>query len=127
MGGLLSNPATKFPWWFDTPFHHKFPYFLPCFVAALIAFAGCIYGYFYLGEVRNSMLLRRASAYVLCRHILTCNETAKKTFKCRNVVTARLRNLQNQHLYPICCPFPSSVLFASVGLHCHSCKPSSLA
>lgn len=56
MGGLLSNPATKFPWWFDTPFHHKFPYFLPCFVAALIAFAGCIYGYFYLGEVRKQYI-----------------------------------------------------------------------
>ncbi|KAL1947733.1 hypothetical protein VTO73DRAFT_13457 [Trametes versicolor] len=55
MGGLLSNPATKFPWWFDTPFHHKFPYFLPCFVAALIAFAGCIYGYFYLGETHPNL------------------------------------------------------------------------
>ncbi|KAI0831192.1 MFS general substrate transporter [Trametes gibbosa] len=55
MGGLLSNPATKFPQWFDTPFLHKYPYFLPCFAAAVIAFAGCIYGYFYLGETHPGL------------------------------------------------------------------------
>ncbi|KAH9854118.1 MFS general substrate transporter [Lenzites betulinus] len=55
MGGLLSNPATKFPQWFDTPFLHKYPYFLPCFAAAMIAFAGCTYGYFYLGETHPGL------------------------------------------------------------------------
>ncbi|KAI0781048.1 MFS general substrate transporter [Trametes elegans] len=50
MGGLFSNPADKFPQWFDTAFHRRYPYFLPCFVAAAIAFAGSAYGYFYMKE-----------------------------------------------------------------------------
>ncbi|OSD01624.1 MFS general substrate transporter [Trametes coccinea BRFM310] len=50
MGGLLSNPAPKFPQWFDSPFFRHYPYFLPCFAAAIIAFAGSAYGYFYMQE-----------------------------------------------------------------------------
>ncbi|KAI1795984.1 MFS general substrate transporter [Ganoderma leucocontextum] len=49
MGGLLSNPATKFAW-FDTELFRRYPYLLPCLAAAVIAWAGCLYGYFYLGE-----------------------------------------------------------------------------
>ena len=50
MGGLLSNPADKFSW-FDVPLFRRYPYLLPCVTAAAIAWAGCLYGYFYLGEV----------------------------------------------------------------------------
>ena len=52
MGGLLSNPATKFPRWFSHPLYQRYPYFLPCLAAGLVAFAGAIYGFFYLKEVR---------------------------------------------------------------------------
>ncbi|KAI0361978.1 MFS general substrate transporter [Trametes cingulata] len=55
MGGLLSNPATKFPQWFDTHFFRKYPYFLPCFAAAVIAWSGCTYGYFYLSETHPNL------------------------------------------------------------------------
>ncbi|KAI0646944.1 MFS general substrate transporter [Trametes meyenii] len=55
MGGLLSNPAPKFPRLFDIPFLQRYPYFLPCFVAAIVAFSGCLYGYFYLGETHPNM------------------------------------------------------------------------
>ncbi|KAI0637079.1 MFS general substrate transporter [Trametes polyzona] len=55
MGGLLSNPATKFPQWFDIPFLHRYPYFLPCFAAAIIAFSGSAYGYFYLTETHPNL------------------------------------------------------------------------
>ena len=50
MGGLLSNPATKFAW-LDVELFRRYPYLLPCSAAAAIAWAGCLYGYFYLSEV----------------------------------------------------------------------------
>ena len=54
MGGLLSNPATKFPALFDIPLLRRYPYLLPCIAATSIAWAGCLYGYVYLKEVRLS-------------------------------------------------------------------------
>ncbi|KAI0664917.1 MFS general substrate transporter [Cubamyces menziesii] len=59
MGGLLSNPATKFPQWFDVELFRRYPYLLPCLAAAAIAFAGCTYGYFYLGETHPNLQPRR--------------------------------------------------------------------
>ncbi|KAH9901278.1 MFS general substrate transporter [Cubamyces lactineus] len=59
MGGLLSNPATKFPQWFDTELFRRYPYLLPCLAAAAIAFAGCTYGYFYLGETHPNLQPRK--------------------------------------------------------------------
>lgn len=53
MGGLLSNPATKFAW-FDTALFRRYPYLLPSLTAAVIAWSGCLYGYFYLGETLPS-------------------------------------------------------------------------
>lgn len=52
MGGLLSNPATKFPGLFDVPLFRRYPYLLPCIAATSIAWTGCVYGFFYLKEVR---------------------------------------------------------------------------
>ncbi len=56
MGGLLSNPATKFST-FDIELFRRYPYLLPCIAATSIAWAGCIYGYFYLTEVRKFVSL----------------------------------------------------------------------
>lgn len=51
IGGSLSQPAKKFPAYFDTPFFHAFPYFLPCFVASLITLLSILVGYWHLKEV----------------------------------------------------------------------------
>ncbi len=56
MGGLLSNPATKFSM-FDIELFRRYPYLLPCITATSIAWAGCVYGYFYLTEVHNIVSL----------------------------------------------------------------------
>ncbi|KNZ75358.1 putative peptide/nitrate transporter [Termitomyces sp. J132] len=50
IGGSLSNPATKHPQFFNIPFLKTFPYFLPCFVSALLGLVGVILAYFYLDE-----------------------------------------------------------------------------
>ncbi|KAG8727360.1 hypothetical protein FRC11_013425 [Ceratobasidium sp. 423] len=51
IGGTLSHPAKLLPSVFDTPFWNKYPYFLPCLVAA--AYAGCVFiiGGLFLKEV----------------------------------------------------------------------------
>lgn len=54
LGGTFSDPATKFPQWFDYDFLRAYPYFLPCFAAGMIAIAGVIGGYFCLEETLPS-------------------------------------------------------------------------
>ncbi|EMD38498.1 hypothetical protein CERSUDRAFT_113677 [Gelatoporia subvermispora B] len=54
LGGSFSDPAEKFPQWFNYPFLRAYPYFLPCFVAGMVAFAGVIGGYFCLEETLPS-------------------------------------------------------------------------
>ncbi|CAE6472936.1 unnamed protein product [Rhizoctonia solani] len=41
LGGTLSHPAKHIPRLFDTPFWNKYPYFLPCLIAAV--YAGCVF------------------------------------------------------------------------------------
>ncbi|OBZ75636.1 hypothetical protein A0H81_04450 [Grifola frondosa] len=54
LGGTFSNPATKYPQWLNFDFLRIYPYFLPCFAAAIVAFAGCMCGYFFLEETLPS-------------------------------------------------------------------------
>ena len=51
IGGSLSKAATRYPKIFGYELLRKFPYLLPCLVAALIAACGSILGYFFLEEV----------------------------------------------------------------------------
>src|SRR6266540_4705167 len=54
IGGYLSNPVDKYPDIFgNCTFLKEYPYFLPCFVAALVSFTGLIVGYFMLPETRK--------------------------------------------------------------------------
>ena len=55
MGGLLSNPASKFSL-FDTELFRRYPYLLPCIAATSIAWSGCIYGFFCFEEVGAGLL-----------------------------------------------------------------------
>ncbi|KAH7345486.1 major facilitator superfamily domain-containing protein [Rhizoctonia solani] len=41
LGGTLSHPAKLLPGVFDTPFWNKYPYFLPCLIAAV--YSGCVF------------------------------------------------------------------------------------
>ncbi|KAI9249171.1 major facilitator superfamily domain-containing protein [Phascolomyces articulosus] len=55
LGGYLSDPVRKYPGVFGrggpiTDFLTEFPYFLPCFVAAIIALIGWIAGFLFLEE-----------------------------------------------------------------------------
>ncbi|TFY65498.1 hypothetical protein EVG20_g5566 [Dentipellis fragilis] len=67
IGGTFSNPATKFPQFFDYEFLRTYPYFLPGFIAAVTSVSGVIFGYFFLEEVRifSSPMLPRNSPHVL--------------------------------------------------------------
>jgi MFS family permease len=51
IGGSFSHPADKYPQFFDYQFWRKYPYFLPCLIAAIIAIIGVALGYTFLGEV----------------------------------------------------------------------------
>lgn len=51
IGGALSNPARKYPEYFNNSFLRTFPYFLPCFIAGMLAFGGVFLAYFFLDEV----------------------------------------------------------------------------
>ncbi|KAA1474864.1 MFS general substrate transporter [Dentipellis sp. KUC8613] len=50
IGGTFSNPATKFPQFFDYEFLRTYPYFLPGFIAAVTSVSGVVFGYFFLEE-----------------------------------------------------------------------------
>ncbi|KAF8979638.1 hypothetical protein BGZ46_005200 [Entomortierella lignicola] len=54
LGGYLANPAKNFPEIFgDWEFFIEYPYFLPCFVAAMGSVVGFIVGYFFLEEPKK--------------------------------------------------------------------------
>ncbi|KAK3844647.1 MAG: major facilitator superfamily domain-containing protein [Linnemannia gamsii] len=54
LGGYLANPAKTFPDTFgDWEFFIEYPYFLPCFVAAMGSVVGFTVGYFFLKETRG--------------------------------------------------------------------------
>ncbi|KAI0689432.1 MFS general substrate transporter [Cytidiella melzeri] len=59
LGGSFSNPAEKYPTWFDTYLFRTYPYLLPSMVAACIAIAGVIFGIFFLEETLPSKRRRR--------------------------------------------------------------------
>ncbi|KAG6917791.1 hypothetical protein DXG01_001063 [Tephrocybe rancida] len=50
IGGSLSNPASKYPDFFNFRILRTFPYFLPCIVSALLGLFGVVLAYFYLHE-----------------------------------------------------------------------------
>ena len=51
LGGQLQNPAARFPSLQHINFLVQYPYFLPCFVGALVPLSGSILGLLYLEEV----------------------------------------------------------------------------
>ncbi|KAF9959832.1 hypothetical protein BGZ65_000019 [Modicella reniformis] len=54
LGGYLANPAKTFPDIFGNwDFFIRYPYFLPCFVAALVPVVGFVIGYFFLEETKG--------------------------------------------------------------------------
>ncbi|KAG0020563.1 hypothetical protein BGZ80_003987 [Entomortierella chlamydospora] len=54
LGGYLANPAKNFPEIFGNwQFFIEYPYFLPCFVAAVGSVVGFIVGYFFLEETKG--------------------------------------------------------------------------
>ncbi|CEL60262.1 Protein ZINC INDUCED FACILITATOR-LIKE 1 OS=Arabidopsis thaliana GN=ZIFL1 PE=2 SV=1 [Rhizoctonia solani AG-1 IB] len=50
LGGTLSHPAKLLPSVFDTPFWNKYPYFLPCLIAAIYAGFVFVVGALFLKE-----------------------------------------------------------------------------
>jgi hypothetical protein len=56
LGGLLANPATQFPNIFGgIALLEQFPYFLPCFISAIISIIGLIMTYFYFEETNPNL------------------------------------------------------------------------
>jgi MFS family permease len=53
LGGLLAHPEKRFPL-FQTPFWQKYPFALPCFVGASLAFLGFVLGVFLVDETLPS-------------------------------------------------------------------------
>ncbi|KII88700.1 hypothetical protein PLICRDRAFT_110564 [Plicaturopsis crispa FD-325 SS-3] len=54
LGGTFSDPAQKFPSIFDYEFFRVYPYFLPCFMAAVIGVLSALSGYLFLDETLPS-------------------------------------------------------------------------
>jgi len=50
IGGTLSNPAAKYPGYFDYAFLRIHPYFLPCAIAALVAILAVLLAFYFLDE-----------------------------------------------------------------------------
>ena len=51
LGGTFSNPAEKYPQFFDIELFRAYPYLLPSLIAASVAAFGAIFGFFFLEEV----------------------------------------------------------------------------
>ncbi|KAJ3313245.1 hypothetical protein HDV04_002229 [Boothiomyces sp. JEL0838] len=57
LGGLLANPAEKYPDIFGhIDFLKEYPYFLPCFCSAIITWVGFTLGYFFLPETCTTVV-----------------------------------------------------------------------
>ncbi|KAH7929785.1 MFS general substrate transporter [Leucogyrophana mollusca] len=54
IGGSFSHPASKYPELFGYEFLRNYPYFLPCFIAAVIAIVGVLLGFVFLEETLPS-------------------------------------------------------------------------
>lgn len=54
IGGTLSHPAELLPGVFDTPFWKKYPYFLPCLIAAIYAACVFVAGALFLKETHTT-------------------------------------------------------------------------
>jgi len=52
LGGTFSNPADKFPL-LDIPLLRRYPYLMPCLVAAAFSAFGSTLAYFLMEEVRG--------------------------------------------------------------------------
>ncbi|KAF9967214.1 hypothetical protein BGZ70_010368 [Mortierella alpina] len=65
LGGYLANPAKTFPDTFgDWEFFIEYPYFLPCFVAAMGSVVGFIVGYFFLEETKGKRATQDNPTYL---------------------------------------------------------------
>lgn len=68
LGGLLAHPERHWSI-FRTPFWLRYPFALPCFGAAIVAFVMSAIGYFVLHEVSISLCFRlgQLNALTLCQ------------------------------------------------------------
>ncbi|KAL6309000.1 MFS general substrate transporter [Sparassis latifolia] len=67
LGGTFSNPAERFPQFFDYEFLKAYPYFLPCLVAGIVSLMGATLVYFCLEETLPSK--RWKNEYVQMRQM----------------------------------------------------------
>jgi len=67
LGGTFSNPAERFPDYFNYDFLRAYPYFLPCFVAGCLSCACATLIYFFLEETLPSK--RHKGDYVPMRQV----------------------------------------------------------
>lgn len=61
IGGLLSNPADRFPRLFDYGVLRAYPYILPCIISGIMSLGAVLLAYFYLEEVCLKPFLSRWS------------------------------------------------------------------
>ncbi|CAE6425017.1 unnamed protein product, partial [Rhizoctonia solani] len=91
IGGTLSHPAQLLPSVFDTPFWNKYPYFLPCLVAA--AYTGCVFiiGGLFLKETHTPYAEHCADANSTTEYgtAPACPPRAGRSVSVRSVLTRR--------------------------------------
>ncbi|KAG1736727.1 major facilitator superfamily domain-containing protein [Suillus lakei] len=58
IGGTFSHPASKYPEILGYQFLKDYPYFLPCFIASVIAIIGVFLGFIFLEEVPSILQLK---------------------------------------------------------------------
>ncbi|KAF9358780.1 hypothetical protein BGX26_000923 [Mortierella sp. AD094] len=127
LGGYLANPAKNFPEIFGNwQFFIEYPYFLPCFVAAMGSVIGFIVGYFFLEETKGKKKFDNGddeleeSLYSAGYHNENDDYRSLKT----PVMTSRPTSRTDVHneRQPLMVPQPHQVKFANRGNMGHSAQ-----
>ncbi|KAF9384742.1 hypothetical protein BGX21_001227, partial [Mortierella sp. AD011] len=127
LGGYLANPAKNFPEIFGNwQFFIEYPYFLPCFVAAVGSVVGFIVGYFFLEETKgkkkfdNDDDALEENLHSTSYHDENDDYRSLKTPGMTSRATSRA-DLHNEQ-QPLMVPQPHQVKFANRGDMGHSAQ-----
>ncbi|CAE6425043.1 unnamed protein product [Rhizoctonia solani] len=89
LGGSLSHPAKFLPSVFDTPFWNKYPYFLPCLIAAMYSGAIFIVGALFLKETQTAHAEQSVSGTTEYGTAPVRPPQARRSVSIRSVLTRR--------------------------------------
>ncbi|CAO3614052.1 unnamed protein product [Mucor hiemalis] len=119
LGGYLSHPAENFPSIFgNCQFLKDFPYFLPCFTAAIGSMIGFIIGFFYLQESNVNVIAHKKQQETkkanertqLLRNDTRVNDDAEISSKVMMPRSGSIRNITRASVVVI-------IVYSTFGFH----------